>query len=674
MKPHSRKAIKWVSAALLGAVFLFHHGTINAQDSTGPRSILTGQWSEKDLHGIILNLEEYRPVQRADDRGFWEGLPGNVKEYYSGLGMEAVDYEWAPLPASLFMEFVRTGNRSHYERCFFERRDRLTGLVLAELVEARGRFLDQITDGIWAICEETYWGVPAHLYLQKAGRGLPDVTEPTVDLFAAETGALLSWTVYLLEEALDTISPLIRERVRYEIDHRILTPCLERDDFWWQGFITLEEGGVNIERLNNWSPWIDSNWLTAVLLMESDPARRIRAVHKIMACLDHYLNPHPADGGCDEGPSYWSHAGGSVFHALELLYHASEGNIDVFGHPLIGEMGRYIYRAHINGPYFLNFADAAAKIRVDPSLIFRYGRSIGDTSMTAFGASMARLQGFGDPVVTGSMGRQLHALMSLDELLAKEPVEKPPADVWLPDIQVMAARSERPGDNRGSQKGRDLYLAAKGGHNHESHNHNDVGNFVVYLEGMPVIIDVGVETYSRKTFDPATRYQIWTMQSSYHNLPEINGYMQKAGLQYRAAGVSRHTGKKSSSLALDLAGAYPEEAGVESYVRTVTLNRGERVVLEDRYRLTEYTSPLTMHLMTPMDAEVGISGVIVLRDRGGKMEEVSIRYDPAMFEVTPEPIPIDDPKLRHSWGTKLTRIILKSRDHKKENHFKLTIE
>jgi hypothetical protein len=56
------------------------------------------------------------------------------------------------------------------------------------------------------------------------------------------------------------------------------------------------------------------------------------------------------------------------------------------------------------------------------------------------------------------------------------------------------------------------------------------------------------------------------------------------------------------------------------------------------------------------------------------MEEVTVRYDPAMFEVTPEPIPIDDPKLRHSWGNELTRIILKSRDHKKENHFTLIIE
>jgi len=45
-----------------------------------------------------------------------------------------------------------------------------------------------------------------------------------------------------------------------------------------------------------------------------------------------------------------------------------------------------------------------------------------------------------------------------------------------------------------------LYLAAQAGNNGKSHNHNDVGNFIVYSEGMPAIIDVGVETYTAKTF------------------------------------------------------------------------------------------------------------------------------------------------------------------------------
>ena len=75
----------------------------------------------------------------------------------------------------------------------------------------------------------------------------------------------------------------------------MLTPALERDNFGWMGF---REGS----RVNNWNPWICSNWLTCTLLMEQDPDRRVRSVEKILRCLDNFLNPYPKDGGCDEGP------------------------------------------------------------------------------------------------------------------------------------------------------------------------------------------------------------------------------------------------------------------------------------------------------------------------------------------------------------------------------------
>jgi len=148
-----------------------------------------------------------------------------------------------------FLDYVRDGNRRRYEKLLFSRRGKLVLLVLGELLEGHGRFTDAIADGLWLICEESYWGVPAHVGAQKRGAGLPDVTEPTVDLFAAETGALLAWTNYLRGDRLDAVHPLVHERLRLEVDRRILTPNLDRDDFWWMGFTPRE--------VNN--PWINSN-------------------------------------------------------------------------------------------------------------------------------------------------------------------------------------------------------------------------------------------------------------------------------------------------------------------------------------------------------------------------------------------------------------------------------
>ena len=370
-------------------------------------------------------------------------------------------------------------------------------------MEGQGRFLDDIINGIWLTCEETYWGVPAHLNMQRAGAGLPDIEEPTVDLFVGETANLLSWTYYLLGEKLDKVSPLVRPRIEREMQVRILEPCLTRDDFWWMGF----RRGV----VNNWNPWCNSNWLTAVLVFENDPQKRFAAIEKMIRSLDKFIDVYHDDGGCDEGPGYWGRAGASLFECLELLSTATDGKFDVYNKPLIQEIGRYIYRAHIHEIYFVNFADAAAKVNVAGDIIYRYGKRIHDEQLAGFGAFSAMQRNKTDFGITSSMGRQLPAIFGAKELFNAKPVQPLLRDVWMKDLQLMTARSKN-----GTEKG--LFVAAKGGHNAESHNHNDIGNFIVYLDGRPMIIDVGVETYTKKTFS-SERYEIWTMQSAFHNLP-----------------------------------------------------------------------------------------------------------------------------------------------------------
>ena len=213
---------------------------------------------------------------------------------------------------------------------------------------------------------------------QKAGSGLPDPAEPIVDLFAGETGESLAWTYYLLGEQLDRVSPMIRKRIRHEIDRRILTPCLEREDFGWMGFA----GG----RVNNWNPWCNASWLTCVLLVEPDADRRVAATAKVVRSLDHFLDAYADDGGCDEGPGYWGRAGASLLDCLELLHGATNGAVNVYDRPLIQEIGRYIYRVHIADDYFVNFADASARTDPPAELVYRYGKRIGDDRLAAFGA------------------------------------------------------------------------------------------------------------------------------------------------------------------------------------------------------------------------------------------------------------------------------------------------
>lgn len=366
-----------------------------------------------------------------------------------------------------------------------------------------------------------------------------------------------------------------------------------------------------------------------------------------------------------------SRAGGSLHDCLDLLQSASGGAIDIFRNPLVREIGRYICRVYIHDRYFINFADAAAKINAEASLVFRYGKSIGDEAMVGFGAFLAQKQNIGENMVSGSfgcLGRVLPALFVLDELLKTEPKEPLSLDFWLPELQVMGARSFE-----GSPRG--LYLAAKGGHNDESHNHNDVGNFIVYADGYPAIIDVGVETYTAKTFS-SRRYEIWTMQSAYHNLPTINGVMQKNGREYRATDVSYQATKDMAAFSLDISKAYPEQARVKSWKRTITLKRGNQVIINDRYRLDEAIKALQMNLMSWRKPELESEGKIRLTGPEGisGLNPVYIQYDHNKFSVDFEAVPIEDKTLQSSWGNVVYRIVLTARQTPLKDEFSIRIE
>jgi putative sterol carrier protein len=630
---------------------------------------LSSKYPPQALKDILLPRANWRPYPTIEQPEAWGALPESLRQAIVAQGEDALTSEWPVLLAVRYLDYARDGNRSKFSRVRSQRRQMLLSMVVAECVEGQGRFLDEIANGIWLICEESSWCVPAHIGVQKAGIDLPDTTEPIVDLFAAETSALLAWTDYLLGDKLDVVSTLIRPRVQREIASRILTPCLERDDFWWMGFTP--------RRVNNWNPWINSNWLTSALLMEEDEDRRLAAVAKSMRSIDRFVGPYPRDGGCDEGPGYWGRAGASLLDCLELLYSATDGQVDLYGDPLIQDIGRFIYRVQIEGAYFVNFADASAIVMPPPAVVFRYGQRIGDRDMMALGSWIADQldlrQERSPDIQRGkrmSLGRLLPTLFMLDEIYAVQPRMPLPRDVWLDAIEVAIAR-----DQAGSSAG--FYVAAKGGHNAESHNHNDVGNFVVYVDGKPVIVDAGVETYTRKTFS-AQRYEIWTMQSAYHSLlPTVDGVMQAPGREFAARDVGHKADDASAEFSVDIAAAYPPEAKIKSWQRKVTLHRGQDVEIEDNYDLAEPAQEISLSLLTPCQIKLKTPGEIPLQEAslpdGRTTGTALITYDPDKLTALTIEIAISDERLGLVWGNRLTRIVLVAHDPPQQGTLHLQI-
>jgi len=214
-----------------------------------------------DLREFPLDVPLFPGIE---DRAFWEKY---LKKTQIRKAEKRLHCDWPLIRAGAYIAYARTGDRLAQETPHFIRRHQLIDLFLGELAENKGRFLEDICDGIFAVCEETYWGVSAHNVYTNQFAWIPNAEDPYIDLFAAETGELLAVICHIMGDNLDAYCPGIRGRLEYELQRRIITPYLTHSDYFWMGRVK------STAPVNNWNPWILSNILTVFLLMEPGKTR-----------------------------------------------------------------------------------------------------------------------------------------------------------------------------------------------------------------------------------------------------------------------------------------------------------------------------------------------------------------------------------------------------------------
>jgi hypothetical protein len=633
--------------------------TLNDLALAVPHDLLSTTYPESFLAAKLLSASDWHPFPKYADRASWQAVPEDLRAAFIARAEQDQKTGWKEYPATIFLEFKRTGNQADWQTANWGRRAQMQRLLLAEMFEGKGRFFDDIANGIWLICEETSWSDNAHMYMQRAGVGLPDVTEPVVDLFAAETAATLAWTRYLIGAQLDQISPLIGKRIVIECERRILEPARNRDNFQWMGLL---EGKASTHRLNNWNPWINSNLLVTNILLEEDPKLRLHEMTRITRSVDAYLNQYWPDAGEEEGPTYYTRSPLSLFECLNWLESATGNSTEVLSNPFIGAMGRYILNAHIAGDCYINYGDADMHLKPEGDLIYRYGKAAHDEELAGFGAYCAAAGGWTakgkglNGVLNSeliSLSRALPAILIANEIRAAHQDEGLVRDTWYPSLGLMTAR-----EKANSTDG--MYVAVLAANNGRSHSHNDTGSFIIFQDGEPVTIDVGVETYNAKTFS-ADRYKIWTMQSAYHNLPTIGGAMQHDGPAYRATDHKYESNDKHAKLSFNLASAYPKEAGIKSWVRTVTLDRVDnKVTVEENFELKN-AEPISLSVMTTRLATVDAGGTVTMKLASGEGNAAKLKFDASQIEPVVETIEVVDDRLRHDMGDRVYRILLNSK-------------
>ncbi len=579
------------------------------------------------LHSYQGEFLPFQPFATKRDRAQWDAIPSDARDAIVTLAKEDLNYDYPIIPTVRFMDFLRNGNRTRFQDIFFNRRKKLNNFVLAECCANDGTFLDDVINGLMAVCEESGWLLPSHnRYEDQEQRHLiPDSNRPIIDLFTAETGAQLAMIGYLLKDDLDAQSELFMQRIRREIKKRIEVPYLT-EFFWWMG--------VEGKTLNNWTPWCTSNVLTATLLMDDiTPEDKRKMLEKACVSLDYFITGYEEDGFCAEGPSYYHAASLALFAALRIVNSVTGGHFQSdYETPKIKNMVTYIMDVHVADDIYTNYSDCASHLRQGSVKKYLAAKEIGSQEMMQFAATVHQLKEGKTDTNGINLYERTQTLWFEQEIRAVDIAQPLPRhDRFFAQAGMFITRGEH------------LFLASLGGTNEDPHGHNDKGSIILYKDGQPILLDAGVESYSKKTFSPE-RYTIWTMQTAYHNVITFGEeHQQTHGKEYASTVLDVSCGDTQSHVCYELAGAY-KDCLVASYQRSICLEKGKELTICDKLSSVpegSFLPLMTLHKPEYQDGCLMVDGV-------------SIAITGCTFGGSEE-IVFTDEKLKHDWGTSLYR-------------------
>lgn len=447
---------------------------------------------------------------------------------------EVVRNEYQP-----FMRYLKDGNRLEFEALYFERRRKLAVFGLNAYFNPSEENLCFLEEIIWSICNEYTWSLPAHL---DSSQHIYDSNSPQmIDLFASETGQTLAELTHLLGEHL---SQMIKERVRLEIDRRIFMP-FEAKKWHWE---TVE---------NNWNSVVGGCvGMCAFYQLPFQSSRQQAIVYRIKDSFSAYLDGFYEDGACLEGVSYWSYGFGYYIYFAEML-REQYGDASLLTSQKVKNIAAFPYHSLMSDDNFVPFSDYNKTLL--PSGLLSYCHR-------QFGVEIPEIKAI-NPLDFDHCYRFAQLIRNYEwtELHAEKVVK----DIkFYPDAQWFFARYPEEKMN----------VAFKGGRNDESHNHNDLGHFILGDMRELFLTDLGAGEYVADYFKEETRYNFLNNAAEGHSIPIIDGYSQVSG----SVSSSIHDASvlaEEQMVCYDLTDTYAKESRVNSFRRRFDVNANNRELL-----------------------------------------------------------------------------------------------
>ena len=487
--------------------------------------------------GAMLPAQPAGVGRPASDRAAWDKLAREASA--KGVIKRAEQFLAQPVPEQpddLYLDFSRTGNRTRWQNVAFERRGRLSWLVLAECLENKGRFLPKIEELIAAFCAEKCWVMPAH------DRRLTNFNGTFIDVDLASSA--LAWNLATADWLLgDKLSPAARKLLREKAHKFVLDPCLAA----YRGTRRLDGW---MKTTNNWNAVCLAGVTGAALALAESQEERALFVAAAEQFSKNFLSGFTPDGYCSEGLGYWDYGFGHFVLLSETVLQATGGRLDMFARPEVKAPAEFGARIQIIGRVAPAFADCSVNAKPASEIMWFVNRRLG-LGLRAYDrldASQEEFAGHWFGFLFES------ALYNFPNSASRVKPQESGRDyelglrTWFDSAGILIGR---PAPGSPCRMG----VALKGGHNAEHHNHNDVGSYVVVVGKKPVLLDPGAETYTARTFS-AHRYDSKLLNSFGHPVPVVAGKLQREGRDAQAKVLRTEFTGRADTLALDIASPY----------------------------------------------------------------------------------------------------------------------
>lgn len=519
---------------------------------------------------------------------------------------------WEEIPEERYRDHFLTGDRSRLHALSSARHERLGRLALCAAIEPDNQalFADMLR-GWRAVLAEKSWATTTH------PSNASGIDPMTIDLRCANTALVMACLARIFRKrAPADLLAAVRDRLRRQIWENYLAGAVNPADSetrWKFRWLRLT---------SNWNAVCHHGVVASALVLCEDADMTARLVAVAARHLPHYLEGFGADGGCSEGPHYWAYGFGAFAALNQALEARSGGELSFFeGDGRIPKIARFPLVVTVENQQTVNFADAATARPLPPDTLAYLGRRLEDGDLARLAENEYAHQGLpevrGRSLVQGFLARAQYLLNCPPAAVPGKTVPLELASCFLPDLQIWVSRGS-------DDDGRRWVVAAKCGHNEELHNHNDVGSYVLFLDGVELIREIGMPRYHRDYFSPAGRYRFLAARSFGHSVPVVNGQEQAAGPEFRGRVLEATVSGSTERFVLDLAGAYPPAAKCESAVRTLQVEK-------KRFRLrvvdaVETTVPGTVETAVITAGEVAPDG-----------PGVTITQDGVAIRLTPDP-------------------------------------